>query len=61
MEHLIDAKSVFAMTSLSKASVYRGIKKGLFPSPVRTGERRVAWRGSDIEAWLEGLKPTLKQ
>lgn len=43
-------------TSLDITTIYRKMKAGTFPQPVRVGRRRVAWRESDIAAWLEGLE-----
>lgn len=40
------------ITGKSRSSIYRDIKAGLFPAPVQIGQRAVAWRSSDIEAWL---------
>lgn len=42
----------------SRSMLYADIAAGRFPAPVRTGKRSVAWRASDVEAWLDGLKPT---
>lgn len=48
---LIEIKQVMHISSLSRASIYRGIKAGTFPSPVRVSAGRVAWRTADIDAW----------
>jgi prophage regulatory protein len=40
-----------------KSSIYADIKRGTFPSPVKIGQRAVAWRESDIDAWLKS-RPT---
>jgi hypothetical protein len=34
------------------------VKKGLFPKPVRVGAYRIAWRRSDLEAWIAALPTT---
>ena len=36
---------------LKKCTIYRLIKRGQFPQPVRIGIRAVAWLDSEIEAW----------
>ncbi|MDX5300097.1 MAG: AlpA family phage regulatory protein [Gammaproteobacteria bacterium] len=41
------------VTTLSKASIYRLLRDRKFPAPVRIGERRVAWRLSDVMGWLD--------
>jgi len=40
-------------TGLSRSTIYDWIKKGDFPQPVKLGARLVAWRESDVTAWLE--------
>ena len=39
-------------TGLSRSSIYDMMAKGEFPIPVRIGRRAVAWRESDLAAWL---------
>lgn len=41
----------------SKSTVYRLVSAGQFPRPVKLGTRAVAWRSSEIDAWIEGLEP----
>jgi prophage regulatory protein len=53
MNQLVRLPEVTDVTTLSKASIYRLLKKGCFPAPVRIGERRVAWRLSDVMGWLD--------
>lgn len=40
-------------TGLSRSTLYEWMKRGDFPQPVRLGARVVAWRESDVTAWLE--------
>ena len=37
---------------VSPATIYRWIKEGNFPKPVRLGANMVMWKAVDIEAWL---------
>ena len=37
---------------VSLATIYRWIKEGKFPKPVRLGANMVRWKASDIEAWM---------
>jgi prophage regulatory protein len=53
---LLDKWKVEEMTSLDITTIYRKIKAGDFPKPVRVGRRRVAWRESDIAAWQTRLE-----
>ncbi len=38
-------------TSLSRRTIYRYIKQGLFPPPVQLGPNRVAWPSEAVESW----------
>jgi prophage regulatory protein len=53
---LLDKWEVEDVTSLDITTIYRKMKAGDFPKPVRVGRRRVAWRQSDITAWQAGLE-----
>jgi prophage regulatory protein len=37
----------------SRATIYRLISSGEFPRPYSLGARAVAWRESEISAWIE--------
>ena len=50
---LWNIKTVILKTGLSRASVYRHMKRGLFPQRRRIGPNRVAWVASHILAWIE--------
>jgi predicted DNA-binding transcriptional regulator AlpA len=36
----------------SPATIWRKVKEGTFPKPVKLGERITAWHMEDIEQWL---------
>jgi len=38
-------------TGLKRSTIYKFMKLGTFPAPVRIGPRAVAWLESDIEQW----------
>lgn len=38
----------------SPASIWRWVKAGRFPSPVKIGPNTTAWRVGDLRAWLRG-------
>ena len=52
-ELLWNIKAVILKTGLSRPSIYRYMKRGLFPQSRRIGPNRVAWLASDILAWIE--------
>jgi prophage regulatory protein len=45
-------KQVEKLLQLSPATIYRWIKEGNFPKPVRLGANMVRWKASDIDAWI---------
>lgn len=47
--------TVEAQTGLSKSEIYRRIKLGTFPKPLKLGARAVAWSAVSIEAWVKSL------
>jgi prophage regulatory protein len=46
---------VEAKTSLSRTTLYRLMLSGEFPRPVTIAKRAVAWRATDVAAWLARL------
>ena len=46
-------RDVEKFTGLSRASIYRLMREGKFPRPVRLGERAVTWTIDDLEIWAE--------
>lgn len=54
-DRLIPITGVIDLTSFSKATIYRKVADGTFPRPLKIGKSRVAWRESDIVAWIAGL------
>lgn len=54
---IVGRAEVEKLTSLHKSSIYRLLKIGSFPKPLRiAGTNRVAWRLKDIEAWIDSLE-----
>lgn len=49
---LLRLPSVCALVGLSKSQVYRLIRAGEFPSPVRIGANSVAWPAERVNAWV---------
>ena len=41
-----------AIVPFSSATLWRRVKSGEFPSPVKLSERITAWRVEDIRAWM---------
>jgi prophage regulatory protein len=51
-ERLIRLKELKKIVSYSATSIWRRCKDGTFPLPVRIGPAAVAWKMSEIEAWM---------
>jgi prophage regulatory protein len=56
VDHIIRRPELLRLTGLSSASLYRAIKEGRFPRPVRLGLNSVGWRASAVQEWNENLK-----
>ena len=52
---LYSTRSLERVVSLSRATIWRKVKDGKFPQPVRIGVRGIRWRRADIDAWLASL------
>ncbi|WP_420009731.1 helix-turn-helix transcriptional regulator [Xanthomonas sacchari] len=44
--------SVLARVGRSRASLYRDIAAGIFPSPVKIGARAVGWDSRAVDRWI---------
>ena len=51
-QRMLRLRSVILMTSLSKSTLYRLIKQGHFPQPLRLTQRAVRWRREEVDEWL---------
>lgn len=51
-DRLIRLKELKQIIGYSTTSIWRRCKDGTFPSAVRIGPAAVAWRQSEIEAWM---------
>lgn len=57
---LLRLEGVENLTALRKSSIYTYMakKEHGFPTPVRIGARAVAWRESEVLAWIESRTKT---
>ncbi len=55
-QELYSRRQVIAITSLSGPTIWRRCKDGSFPSPVKIGPNRIAWRSADVKAWIAALR-----
>ena len=49
---------VVRLTRLSKATLYRMIRAGTFPRPVKLGKRAIGFPKDEVEKWLTSRKRT---
>ena len=54
-EKLLILPNVLGRVPMSRSGWLQGVKDGRYPAPVRLSPRRVAWRESDINAFINGL------
>lgn len=52
-DRFLPPKKVAELTSFHRTTLYRKAKAGTFPSPVKIGERRIAYREREVLAWME--------
>ena len=54
MTKLMRLGEVLETVQVSRTTLYRLIRNGVFPSPIRpSSNRMIAWRDTDIEKWIE--------
>lgn len=51
---LLSMREVMALTTYSRASIYRLIYSRGFPKPIKMGDVKIAFRAEEVEAWLDG-------
>ena len=51
-DRLLSRQEVEKRVGLARSSIYRAMRLGLFPLPIKVGQRAVRWPSSEIEAWL---------
>ena len=50
---LLTQKDVEEIVRLSKTSLYRYMRAGQFPEPLRIGPKAVRWRADEVQDWIE--------
>ena len=51
-DRLLRLSEVRTRTALGRSTIYRKMRDGAFPEPLKIGARAVRWRESEVEAWL---------
>lgn len=55
LDPMLSITAVCTATNLGKSSVHAYVKAKVLPAPYRVGARRVAWKASEIQAYLDAL------
>lgn len=55
-DKLLNVEEVAVRVSLSRPSIYRLIKKGLFPRQIKIGAAKVVWSEAEIEEFVAARK-----
>lgn len=50
---LVREKQIAPVLPFSKPTLWRRVKAGLFPAPMKLDGNVTAWRWGDVRAWLE--------
>ena len=50
---LLTRREVERRTGLSRSTLYKKMREGTFPVPLKVSERAVRWRERDIRAYVE--------
>ena len=53
LDRLLSPRTVYRLLGVSQMTVHRLRVHGRFPAPVQVSARRIAWRESEINAYLE--------
>ena len=53
---ILNLKTVLARVPLSRTTLWRMEREGLFPHRIRLSQNRVGWLEEDIEQWIQRRK-----
>lgn len=56
MGKILRTKAVCERIGLSRTTLWRRVRGGEFPAPLRLGANAVGWREQVVEEWLGGLE-----
>ena len=56
-DRLLRRDEVEAQTGLARTTIYRKMRDGTFPEPIKVGARAVRWPASEIRDWLSATTP----
>ena len=63
MDRILRTPEVVRLTGLSKTTIWRRVRSGDFPKPLKLGSlgtRSIGWREGDVKSWLDN-RPTIDE
>jgi prophage regulatory protein len=61
IDRMLRIAEVLRITGVSTATLYRWVKDGTFPAPVKLGPNSVAWRASVVRDWIDSRQPVVDE
>ena len=53
---ILRVSQVVRETGMSRITVWRRVKAGKFPAPVKLGTRMIGWRTAEVQEWMKQLE-----
>ena len=57
-KYILRMPQVLEQVNLSRATIYKMIRRSEFPQPVQIGQRCVGWLVEEINFWLQSRPPS---
>lgn len=54
-QRLLRLPEVSNMVGLRRSAIYKYVREGQFPAPIKVGERSVRWKVADLLAWRASI------
>lgn len=61
VERIIRISEMLILLNISRVTLYRWSKKGLFIKPIQYNGRTIGWKKSNYDEWLNNKNLTLQQ
>ncbi len=49
---LIRCKALCHQLGFSRTTIWRWVREGTFPAPIKVNAHSIAWRKEDVDAWI---------
>lgn len=60
-DEVLKLPQVLARVGLSRSTWLQGVKRRVYPAPIRLSERRVGWTAASIDAWLADREAAIRR